>query len=66
MDSTHTNSHTPLQDLESQIAPRIEEARENLTRANERALAFIRERPGTCLLGAMALGFIVGKIASRY
>jgi hypothetical protein len=32
---------------------------------NQRALAFIRERPGTALLGALALGFVVGKLASR-
>lgn len=33
---------------------------------NDRALAFVRERPAACLVGAVALGFIVGKIASRY
>ena len=27
--------------------------------------AFVRERPGVCLLGALALGFVVGRIASR-
>jgi ElaB/YqjD/DUF883 family membrane-anchored ribosome-binding protein len=26
---------------------------------------FIRENPGTCLLGALAVGFVVGRLASR-
>lgn len=32
---------------------------------NERAIAFIRARPGTALLGALAVGWVVGKLASR-
>lgn len=51
---------------ESELANRLEEARQNLVRLNDRALAFARERPVTCLVGALALGFVVGKIASRY
>ena len=26
---------------------------------------YIKERPGRCLLGALALGFVIGKIARR-
>ncbi len=52
-------------ELQARIAPQIEEARRNLSDLNERAKAFIRERPGTCLVGALAFGFIVGKLASR-
>ncbi|MDP2307942.1 MAG: hypothetical protein Q8P18_18090 [Pseudomonadota bacterium] len=66
MDITQETSHSLTGDLESQIAPRIQEARENLTRLNEGAMAFVRARPVTCVIGAVALGFIVGKIASRY
>jgi hypothetical protein len=32
---------------------------------NTRVVSFIRANPGTCLLGAVAVGFIVGRIASR-
>jgi hypothetical protein len=28
-------------------------------------VSFIRANPGTCLLGAVAVGFIIGRIASR-
>lgn len=53
-------------ETESQVAPQLQQALDNLNRLNERALALIRERPITAVVGAMALGFIVGKIAARY
>lgn len=55
-----------LEDVESKLAATMADAAENLSRLNDRALAFARERPGTCIVGAVALGFIVGKIAARY
>jgi ElaB/YqjD/DUF883 family membrane-anchored ribosome-binding protein len=63
---TQATSDSLAEDLESHMAPRIQEATENLVRLNERALAFVRERPLTCIVGAVALGFVVGKIAARY
>lgn len=52
-------------ELADRVGPQIEQARENLTQINNRAITFIRQNPGTCLIGALAFGFIVGKIASR-
>ena len=52
-------------ELQSKLAPQLEEARRNLEDLNRRAQSFIKERPGTCLIGALAFGFIVGKLASR-
>ena len=49
----------------SMTLPQIDEARRNLEDLNHRAVSFIRANPGTCLLGAIAVGFIVGRIASR-
>ncbi|HZH02189.1 MAG TPA: hypothetical protein VEY30_00310 [Myxococcaceae bacterium] len=64
-----TNPSQFLQDkarnLESRVAPQLEDARRNLADFNTQALRFIQERPGTCLVGALAVGFIVGRIASR-
>lgn len=48
-----------------EASAQLEHARVLLDDFNQRALAFIRERPGTALLGALALGFVVGKLASR-
>ncbi|MBN1209319.1 MAG: hypothetical protein JXB05_30995 [Myxococcaceae bacterium] len=52
-------------ELQERIAPQIDEARRNLVDLNTRVVSFIRANPGTCLLGALAVGFLVGKIASR-
>jgi hypothetical protein len=47
------------------MSPHIQEAEEVLGDINTRALAFIRARPGACVLGAITLGFLIGKLASR-
>lgn len=47
------------------LGPQIEQARQNLTDLNTRVVTFVRQNPGTCLIGALAFGFLVGKIASR-
>lgn len=63
------NQTQQLQDrareLQERIGPQIDVARQNLVDMNRRVAGFIKENPGTCLLGALAVGFIVGKIASR-
>lgn len=53
-------------DLESQVAPALQESLQHLAALNERALAYIRARPLTCIAGAVALGYVVGKSATRY
>lgn len=52
-------------ELQERIVPQFEEARRNLVDMNTRVVSFIRANPGTCLLGAIAVGFLIGKIASR-
>lgn len=47
------------------IAPQLEHAKEGLNQFNNSVVSFIKENPGTCLLGALAFGFLVGKLASR-
>ncbi|MCP3141124.1 hypothetical protein [Pyxidicoccus xibeiensis] len=51
--------------LQDRVVPQIDEARQNLVDLNTRVVTFIRANPGTCLLGAIAVGFLVGRIASR-
>ena len=48
-----------------EMSPHMQEAEEVLGDINTRALAFIRARPGACVLGAITLGFLIGKLASR-
>jgi ElaB/YqjD/DUF883 family membrane-anchored ribosome-binding protein len=52
-------------EIQERIVPQIDEARRNLVDMNNRVVGFIRANPGTCLLGAVAVGFLIGKIASR-
>ncbi len=42
-----------------------EQARQALEAAQEQVAGFIRERPLVCLAGALALGYVIGKIVSR-
>lgn len=60
-----SNIEKKARELSSRVGPEIRETAQGLGDLNSRIVAFIRRRPGTCLLGALAFGFIVGKIASR-
>lgn len=37
----------------------------SLSSWNDTVSGYIKERPGRCLLGALALGFVIGKLARR-
>ena len=54
-----------VEDFAREASAQVEHARMVFDDYNDRVTAFIRERPGTALLGALALGFVVGKIASK-
>jgi ElaB/YqjD/DUF883 family membrane-anchored ribosome-binding protein len=43
----------------------MEQTRAAVDQAVEAASAFVRERPIVCLAGALALGYVIGKIVSR-
>jgi ElaB/YqjD/DUF883 family membrane-anchored ribosome-binding protein len=43
----------------------MEQTREAVDHALSAAAEFIRERPILCLAGALAIGYVVGKIVSR-
>jgi len=65
MDVNSQNLQDKARQLQDTVLPQLDEARRNLEDLNTRAASFIRANPGTCLLGAIAVGFIVGRIASR-
>ena len=52
-------------ELEDRFRPQIEEAKKKVTDLNDRAVSYIKENPGKCLLGAIAAGYIIGRIARR-
>ena len=52
-------------ELGARVRPQIDEAKRKLESLNSSAISFIKENPGKCLVGAIAFGYLVGKIASR-
>ena len=55
-----------LGDLSAQDAQRmVEQTKVAVDQALDQAAGFIRERPIVCLAGALALGYLVGKLVSR-
>jgi len=52
-------------EIGDRVRPQIEQARRKLTNVNDQAVSYIKENPGKCLLGAIAAGFIIGRIARR-
>ncbi|HZH18106.1 MAG TPA: hypothetical protein VE057_27385 [Archangium sp.] len=65
MDVNSQQLQDKARQLQENLLPQIDEARRNLEDMNTRVVSFIRANPGTCLLGAVAVGFIVGRLASR-
>ena len=51
--------------LRERLGPKLEEAQERLAETNERVKRFVRANPGACLLGAAAVGFLLGRWAAR-
>ena len=55
-----------LGDLSAQDAQRmVEQTKVAVDQALDQAAEFIRERPIVCLAGALAIGYLVGKLVSR-
>ena len=52
-------------DIEDRVRPQIEDAKRKLTDFNDQVVTYVKANPGKCLLGAIAVGFIVGRIARR-
>jgi hypothetical protein len=54
-----------LREASARAKPRVEEAKRQLSSWNGTVTEYIKQNPGRCLLGALALGFVVGKLARR-
>ena len=60
-----TSFERSVDDIGERVRPQIEEARKQLGRLDGRARSFITEHPAACLLGALALGYLVARVARR-
>ena len=54
-----------VNELGEQLGDRLEEAQTRLRELDERVSGFIKRRPTECLLGALAIGFVIGRILKR-
>ena len=52
-------------ELGERVRPQIENAKRRLSSMNDSMTEYIKENPGKCLVGALAVGYLIGKIASR-
>ena len=51
--------------LESEVLPRLDEAKHKLGELNDRVRAFAVERPLLALGGAVLLGYLLARVAQR-
>jgi hypothetical protein len=49
--------------IHDESAAPLEEAKERIRELNERAKSYIKEHPAACLVGALALGYVVARFA---
>jgi hypothetical protein len=52
-------------ELSARVRPQVQQARQKLESVGDSVTEYIKENPAKCLVGAIALGYIVGKIARR-
>jgi hypothetical protein len=51
--------------IEERLGPGLEQVRGALSSWNQKAVQVMKQYPGACLLGALGLGFVIGRLASR-
>ncbi|HXJ23216.1 MAG TPA: hypothetical protein VMT03_23570 [Polyangia bacterium] len=54
-----------VREVGARVRPQIDEAKRRLSSLDKEVTGYIKENPGKCLLGALAVGFLIGKIARR-
>ena len=64
MDMTK-NLEDTAREVRRHIRPQVREAARRLDELNDDMTDYIKENPARCLLGALAAGVIIGKLASR-
>lgn len=51
--------------LTERVRPHLEEGKRRIESLNTQARALINDHPAACLLGAVALGYLVARLARR-
>jgi hypothetical protein len=66
---TTTPHANPIEDQaaewKEELDGQLEEVRENLAAGSEAVIDFIKEKPVLCLAGALAAGYLLGRLVRR-
>jgi hypothetical protein len=54
-----------VDELSDRVRPKIEEAKQKIGLINGKVTSFIQDHPAACLFGAIALGYLVARVARR-
>jgi hypothetical protein len=60
-----TTFRASVDDLSDRVRPKIEEVKQQIGHINGRITTFIQDHPAACLLGAVALGYVVARVARQ-
>ena len=60
-----TSFKASVDELSDRVRPKIEEAKQKIGLINGKMTSFIQDHPAACLLGAIALGYLVARAARR-
>ncbi len=63
--ATSAEARQRLEQHYRDIERTYDDTRARIEDINERAVDFVRDNPGLCIVGAVATGFIIGRLASR-
>jgi hypothetical protein len=63
MSMTRIEEKTP--DVDSHLPPQVEEVKLRLESLNEEVTTFIKEHAVACLVGAVALGYLVARVSRK-
>jgi hypothetical protein len=58
-----TSFKEDVDSLSNRVRPKVEEARQRIGRVIGRVTSFVQDHPAACLLGALALGYLVARVA---
>ena len=61
-----TSFESSAEDVVARIRPQIEDAKRRLGRLDGEVTGFIKDHPAACLLGAVALGYLVARVARSW
>lgn len=64
-DSIEESIKEKAEQLGERLEPHIRQGKRQLATLNQRARSFINDHPAACLFGALALGYVVARMARR-